>query len=598
MKLSREQIKNLLSTKILAKFLKEKSLHNLNHEITMNPRLRFKNEHHYGTFIGMQSSQEMSWFQRDSFLTGGALCALILEKFTQVPAVINDVDIFYYQFNKKTVHEADREMYENLVDESFHYKIEEVSESGLLNLIKITPAEEFSWLKLLKSFDLNYAQVGLILEENRLIFTEEFIDFLMTQEIQFAPDFEDEFPLTSYLRGVHKSKDLQSKFYIQDELKNFFFWNHPTLFLGETLIPITTNRKEAEESGQELVTEKRLTYWKNHPQVLAPWVNLKESQLEVSLPKEPWVEFMNFLASDLKKSNDGTLSFKGSIFHKFQAIPKLLNQKRNFYKRIIPVIESNLVNDWSKILPNNYAGFYKDFSQKELELTKKFCFEHSRIKELFELCLQLNWEMGHVLDLFQKIRGLSLPEVGFLESSLGYYKENTRPTFFMGLNSKNQNLILSFSKLLEEKNSKEIINFIKNEYDKIKIDQQLTTPLHHPFKGYVKEIFLLNDLINEGNRMHHCCGGYANEIKNQRCRIFHLKIGNSHSTLEVNWKTMPLVPIKSSLKKKTSPSQRINFNKKTEYFIKQNKSYANQVPSKSLQILSKMLIKYLNNYQN
>ena len=92
-------------------------------------------------------------------------------------------------------------------------------------------------------------------------------------------------------------------------------------------------------------------------------------------------------------------------------------------------------------------------------------------------------------------------------------------------------------------------------------------------KNYiVKELTTRQELLSEGDTMHHCVGGYSNSVASGLSKIFSLrKGGRERSTLELRRQLLG-----------------------REWFVNQNKSFHNASPSKSLLSLGMFLCKYIN----
>src|SRR5690606_26488768 len=159
----------------------------------------------------------------DSFIAGGAIANLIHEYINQVPAKINDIDFFYYQFDD--THEITerthyQELYANIDTEDPRcYSIVKLEEDKKINKIRILPDSTFGWYRLLEQFDLNCCQAGIDLFNEQIYVTSHFINFLKNKEIKILND--NRYPLTSIVRGITKAKELQSNFFLHDNIRDF-----------------------------------------------------------------------------------------------------------------------------------------------------------------------------------------------------------------------------------------------------------------------------------------------------------------------------------------------------------------------------------------
>lgn len=680
--MNKEQLLKKLKHPYFARKVKSNLLEKFNHELIQKPRLyfaqnakgqpyiltyeAFKNAHpdkDEEDFWGLQSQgyeaydefhydSNAQYYRRDTFLTGAAVTSIVLKLLTGEETKINDIDLFYYEFQARTNADAEHERYNNLQGEDACYHIHKVKEIGKLNLIKINIEDNFSWLRLIQTFDLNYPQVGVVLHSGELIFTDDFIDFLLTKTIKIAKDFDDDFPLTSYIRAIHKSSDFNAKFYTMDVIKPYL-----AMDLGEevfknkkTEFEVTSDRDNADNEEVVLVTKKRFLHWAANPHMvpfITPSLNLepqKEKEdiigkFTVHLPKEPWVDVCQAVYG-LSTNNENSYSrpsLSGFLQSLEQVIPNFYNLKSSQAYRLKTLICSEILKiknpkgdgyQWSLLIKSNPNFLKEDFSLKQLESLKPYAQAHIQFFQNFNwFLLNNNYSLGELLELHNHLKNWDMMVLGTLESvdfQGSDFNSNMKYRYDINYNSN----FPSYHHVIMAVLKKDFA-LIKKEAEKIFLENLaknfLVTPLHiAPFSKYVKEITQADKLFQEAKRMNHCVSGFTDKIKRQECRIFHIEINGNHSTLELEIKTYnpnkkkfvfkhrhsryqdtyeesivqkPKKQVTEIIKRRFTLAQREKCQNKTIYIWKQHQGHSNQSPHGLNNLIAKKLTDYLNQYQ-
>lgn len=528
--------------------------------------------------------KESVYYRRDSFLTGGAVAAVIFEKLFGTPAVINDIDIFYYHFTAKNESEAEHYRYNNLSGEERLYYITEVKEVNKLNLIKIELEEtSFSWQGVLESFDLNYSQVGMNLYHKKLVFTENFINFLQEKVIKVVPEYDTDHPLTTYLRAVHKAQDFQVRFYDREILRNFLieyiperaFQNdedeEPMKIVSQSTHAPNEN-SEGDNESTVFVTDKRLDYWCNNPQCL-PYLepvklppnedkNAPKAVLKINLPDEPWVELCRLVYASSPRH-----FYTRDFFIKLEKlVPNLWDIKPTMYRRLKAILLSNLL-PWTQdnrygqrsfpfitVLEANPRLLKEDFSNEKLGRLGEFISAHSNfLHELNQVLLTKGHSINSVLDVIQGLKTLDLNYLGILETiPLNETDRRNKPEYEAIIEMLHQKDIKGLDQALERIYRKQLE---KNTL--VFPEEKLPLGI---FAKWVKEITRLDELEMEGKHMHHCVGGYGLKIKEGRSRILHLEINGNKSTLEIGIREETFINHKTHGK--------LNLDKKNQFLTK------------------------------
>lgn len=148
-------------------------------------------------------------------IAGGAVANIIFEYLYEIPAVIRDIDIFF----KKKYTDEDEEILNNLenikdlyntirMKNSFLKKITYEGNKNLIEVIERINTKDYYFfpLDIIMSFDLNCVQVGI--SNNRLIYTDNFLNFLIHKKIKLNSDVLYTY-FSTITRILKKQKDLQ-----------------------------------------------------------------------------------------------------------------------------------------------------------------------------------------------------------------------------------------------------------------------------------------------------------------------------------------------------------------------------------------------------
>ena len=547
--------------------------------------------------------------RRDTLLTGAAVAAVICEKLWGVPAVINDVDLFYYQLNSRTGESVDSELYENIVDEQFSYRIHRNRRKGLLNLVKIIPGSDFSLRKIIDSFDLTYAKVGVILGEKKLMYTDEFVEFLLTKTMKIGALNDTDHMLTSYIRGVQKAKDFQCNFYLGDYMRDFFEENESVFKTPDFAFGAHTSRVNLRQYYNKtldealFVTEKRMKVWEADLNLLSPWASLVlcdeekvKHRIRFHVPNEPWANFYGWLFRSYSKANEYAETFYSGLIN---VRPEIRVQNNHWFENLKAVLEGGLSSDprfWSNLFCNKretLSLFKESFSIKKLESLKEFLESHKEFTENNRRLVEFNYSISEMIEFYLAASKLPLYALGMIETLLQY----RRNVWDREIESPRKEAVL---KLIEAKNyaslAKLCEEFRMEDFKKT----HLVDPTNiKPFSSWVREICDTVTLDAEGKNMRHCVAGYGNQIKTGRSRIFHLEVKGHPSTLEIHFSKETFAPRQIPEKYRTpealkKQAMRSNLQSHFKYSINQHKAICNSIPYKGNRVMAQRLLNYLN----
>ena len=158
------------------------------------------------------------------FVAGGSISNIIWELVSNKPAVVNDIDIFYFQglSNEKTeksedslfrYKEVENQYYEDYTGMCYrsvtkdHYTITESIKEDIFNIVKYKSNTEKPEL-ILRSFDINCTKVGYSIEEDKVYWTKEFEEFLQTGELKVCNLMT---PSHTAIRITKKKDELNAK---------------------------------------------------------------------------------------------------------------------------------------------------------------------------------------------------------------------------------------------------------------------------------------------------------------------------------------------------------------------------------------------------
>ena len=194
----------------------------------------------------LQKLSEVDSIPNDGFLAGGAVANTLLNMKYKKAYPINDLDIFIESKEDgserlvSTPLRTNNLVIENgyyecsiAYDHGSNYRILEVSREGLLNWITISRVNDRENVKnyqyILRGFDFNCCQVGIDLNNNKLYYTEEFVEFLNTKQLEVTAVYT---PAHTAIRLFKKMKELQCYCNIEKCME----------LLSQPLIPFITCR--------------------------------------------------------------------------------------------------------------------------------------------------------------------------------------------------------------------------------------------------------------------------------------------------------------------------------------------------------------------
>lgn len=158
------------------------------------------------------------------FVAGGSISNIIWELVSGKEAVVNDIDIFYYdgemshavEESKKSLFnykEVENQYYEDYTGMCFRsvskdfYTVTDSEKTGIFNNVKYKSNKNQPDI-ILKSFDINCTKVGYSIDEDKLYWTSEFEDFLKSGELKVCNLMT---PSHTAIRITKKKHELECK---------------------------------------------------------------------------------------------------------------------------------------------------------------------------------------------------------------------------------------------------------------------------------------------------------------------------------------------------------------------------------------------------
>lgn len=530
------------------------------------------------------------YLYHDGIIAGGAVAALANEFIFGTPAVINDIDYFYFShFKFKTDMEFHENAYEHFGENELDIKIQRSHKEGILNFIKFEVYNtQNKWTSdLFNEFDLNCCMIGFHPETKKVILTHSFAEFINTHLITHC---NSEMNFSNIVRAKRKSEELSSKYYFQDSVRSLILkdlkssshrdeWEICHYLMEKKEIPLLSKNK----MSIRFLAQKDVDYLKDNPNHLAPYFyyNEKKNQLRYG-DGVPLVSF--YQEYTLQKGSWKKYRYsKESNWFIIKNLLSLINEKYP-KEEISPIYYDRLLNliNGLKEAELSIAHDENDFGRLEklkLFLTQeipqdKFLKLMGQLKEhprciggVFTL-LNLGWSYGQVDLFFRQIKNSPKEFYGIFEDLLkSVYKKKDQEHATVKI--KDETIYVNFKEGIDQTYTK--IKYIYNEILKHKNVVLREKTNLKIFENMVSELTTGVELHFEGVNMNHCVGGRMAGVADQNIRIFHINQGSEQTTLELRlyghqWK------------------------------LGEHKAHSNKSPSKKRKAFAELFVNYVNLY--
>lgn len=361
---------------------------------------------------------------------------------------------------------------------------------------------------IISGFDLNACQVGISLETDQLIFTEDFREFVSTGQLKITNLAT---PFHSAIRLAKKTEELGCYCDVNTELillksyvdavyslncfnKDGFLF--PRFFGNEAYLTYMTHKQLIEKNcyvfqgSNQLKLPKmtsRIKYYSMEINVPSVFKDIRPYFLGAGLPinSVSMIEVYDHLFRPTTRSTVRSRFAKAIIRGKYTAFSALQNKR-----------------------------FTKcDFHSKHLNILEQFAENH------YPLYCYLNKFGLNVTEMLDNIRTIKRAV-------------NKYGLFVIGLIEDKNNPLLQEARSITD----ELIEQLINQYRNSASSNLLVDPIDlsgFDKKHLVVELCSANQLRVEGIREKHCVGGYVDPVRNGDCRIFHLETRNVISTLQI-----------------------------------------------------------------
>ena len=524
----------------------------------------------------------------EGFLAGGAIANTIFNLFWGGNYPINDIDIFYetkrasspnYSWDMihtplrtdKIVLEGDGYMVTKIsYNENCSYKVLSTRRDGYLNMIEISSINNRSVVKnyeyILKGFDLNCCQVGINLENNELVYTEEFELFLKTKQLE----------LTTLYTPAHTAIRIFKKI---DELQCYCNLDKCMEILSQPLLLSRVNYAKQKGFGVYFSTKYKDLYIKYHNKIKNYFTMVKFFQHK----KNVWES----MYEKVNVGEDHVVNWMDPN----RSIPRDLLIKWGKYKDIMWTLEpkkyktpNETINELLELLFYNPLTLFKSYNIINGKLTKNeinkinviiksssfFCKLFFFVIEDFQKC---DFTISHINELNSFLKMNT-----WLSRDICRFKMNLQETYNLiktikKIYKKEGEWISDIlSEILEKKDDsynlsfKTLISEIKvkiGEHSKNFIDPTDISFIELP-KG-VSVIEITNDYLLQwsGHKLKNCINnsgqGYKDNIILGKLKIFIIKTPNNLSAMEIEHDGLvyKLNQVLSYCNKMTSPYHKV-----------------------------------------
>lgn len=428
-------------------------------------------------------------------VAGGSVAAILNYIVNGVNYKINDIDVYTWQMFPESASEIIIDSSNSLTGYSMvdsEFAINRVEQPNpKLDIIDIKSASseterEIKLTDIISTFDLNCTKVAVSPKEIKIYYTEEFVDFLTTRQIEL-----NKISLGSILRALRKS----------DELNSYFD-------LYKASILIYERKRQPLDHFEVMEACSKACYQKHEKYTsrLNPHIEIKTWDGDFYYPEA------NIKDHPLKFAFDAMEIWHYNVSSKLiiSLYDRITKNKSQYYRDIFrEFIKRENLNIFLFSCPKDYIGTNPETSK--MDTLDKYLGKHrilAGILTKYDYNQQLN-----IMSVMNKL------ESKYGRKAIGIIESNSQLFTAEGLN------IGKAIRLIEEKVQEQKTPLVKKRLPEITCTS--TT---------IKELVTINDLESEGSDMQHCVGGYGGNLKSNSSRIISLqdKLENKiRSTLQL-----------------------------------------------------------------
>lgn len=468
------------------------------------------------------------------FVAGQSVCSAILDLyFNKSGQVYNDIDVFYDSKNAPSVHNLlaplsykkitttvnhtqsvyAQNVYGHIYVPNYHrYNVVNSQSMGMLNLVEcsfsdlqgaVRPMSDIECL--IDSFDFNCVQVAVDLETKELFWTKEFADFIKSRQLKIVRLHT---PFHSAIRLFKKAAELKNVFIDIPQQMQLVSWA-ANLFDSQEPRRVWTKSIEP-RFVKTLWTDARWRFGKKmrdmylqYSDKISPYFSLEEEgrlfTLKAKQSEEVSQDFNRFMQTF--QDNAKQASIFANIFNYGKASEKEFvselftgNNRTFFFAHCIEI-------QGKDFLPK------KQVSIKSLESVKKLVVVNHRIYPNF-----LTYSSEELL--------LATSNVKKMAKEFGTWIYGELENDLVTVDLKNQESVREFFKNKEPDLQKPLKNRV--------------TPTLKILSCTIKELNTGQELLQEGQDLQHCVGGYQKYLEHSNTRIFSIITPQGRTTLEVS----------------------------------------------------------------
>tara|TARA_R110002020_G_scaffold91096_1_gene221468 strand:+ start:335 stop:2203 length:1869 start_codon:yes stop_codon:yes gene_type:complete len=550
--------------------------------------------------IILRELSKLCTIPKDGFLAGGAVANTLLSMKYGKDYPINDLDVFIEDTVENVLTQSYNtpERSNGLVvqdgyyshelsyDHGSNYKILKVNRDGLLNTIVISRinnrniARDYQYI--LNGFDFNCCQVGIDLNNNILHYTDEFIEFLNTKQLDITAVYT---PAHTAIRLFKKKKELdcycniekcleilsqplirENRVYLSSRYFGFYFSHKYKDMFMEYYKEIKTYFKIVRffEDKKEMfyLRNKHMVTTPNDQDHVANWLNPHNSISKDDLEK--WSKYNDIMwtLEPIKYSKaSGEIN---KYLKNIQYNPLTLMCS---YKLIGGKLKKSLVKKYDIVVScGEHTKLISFINIKfcDCDFTKEhiFTIENyiNQTPAMLNIILLYNLNIQETIKLITNIKKIQNKEglwvEGLIIELLVKGNKNIKPTYE------------SISLLIKENK--------ENLYKPLVDTMEVVEHINLSSDIEIKEIISEGELMWAGHKLKNCLNdvsqGYVNKISSGKVKVFLIKTKNSVSALELHLST------------------------ELDLYVteKQLLSYCNKTPSRYHRIIADILINELN----
>lgn len=488
---------------------------------------------------------------QDCFIAGGSVSNILISLLHGGKPIINDIDV-YVKTNDENIKVGNswypsvytkEDSVEVLDDDYGRIYVSEIGDKmrvvshrreGILNIIQYAYEKGYKTNKnktecdlTIEGFDLNCCMSGIDIVNSKIVYNENFVDFLKTKQLKVINPMA---PIQTTIRIYKKLKDLDCYCNVEHEIR---------------FLTVAFKRLSGSQLCKYIGPETEVKYRK-YKDFVSKYFIIREPKNSDEVPSN--LKDKYFI--DGKRNPDCNIWIYDVVmnFDIIEEVTSALRLKRIWYLNYTPKKKSEQDKINKVFYKNVFTGNMLEdiWEYKEgwpLSITKPFYTSH-RLTHMMILTkknyYKCDFTIKHLnfIDSFAKehyrIRGI----ISRLDTISQQYK---MIKFIKSLAKKEGDWVIGILENVDTKKIpnnytiEDLLNVLENE--KSKNSQTLVEPLNldnFNFNKNVTELTSNLQLKMEGTKMGHCVGGYGHQIENGYSRIFHIEYEGIGSTVELS----------------------------------------------------------------